>query len=135
MAARIFLGITAAAFIGYGLVCLARPEVVANATGMNLATSTASVEVRAMYGGLQTAVGILAALAVMRAEWRTPILLCIGLLFFGLASGRLLGIVVDSDASAYNFGALAFETASAGIALALVARASRGEAARATASS
>ncbi len=63
MAARIFLGITAAVFIGYGLVCLASPEVVANATGMNLATSTASVEVRAMYGGLQTAVGLLAALA------------------------------------------------------------------------
>ena len=122
-------------FIGYGLVCLASPEVVANATGMNLATSTASVEVRAMYGGLQTAVGLLAALAVMRAEWRAPILLCVGVLFFGLASGRLLGIVVDSDASGYNFGALAFEVVSAGVALALLARAARGEAAGATAES
>ena len=122
MAAKIFLGISGLLFAGYGLVCLASPAFVADATGMQLATGSASVEVRAMYGGLQTAIGLLALLGVARDELRAPMLLCLGILFFGLASGRLLGIAVDANPGSYNFVALAFEAVSAAIALALLSR-------------
>ena len=122
MAAKIFLGISGLVFAGYGLACLASPTIVADATGMQLATGTASVEVRAMYGGLQTAIGLLALLGVARDALRAPILLCLGVLFFGLASGRLVGIAVDPDPGSYNFGALAYEAVSAAIALALLSR-------------
>lgn len=122
MVVKIFLGVMAAAFVGYGLACLAQPSIVADATGMQLATGTATVEVRAMYGGLQTAVGLLALLALFREPLRGPALLTLGLLFFGLASGRLVGIAVDADPGVYNYVALVFECVSAAAALALLPR-------------
>jgi hypothetical protein len=121
-ATRVFLGFTGLAFAGYGLACLAAPGIVANATGMQLATGTASVEVRAMYGGLQTAIGLLALLAVAREPLRAPILLCVAVIFFGLVSGRLIGIAVDAEPGSYNFIAAAYEAASSAIAFALLPR-------------
>jgi hypothetical protein len=121
-ATRLFLGFTGLLFAGYGLVCLAAPETVANLTGLQLSTGTASVEVRAMYGGLQTAVGLLALLAVARESLRTPILLCIAVIFFGLVSGRLVGIAIDPDPGSYNFFAAGYEAASAAVAFALLPR-------------
>jgi hypothetical protein len=123
MATRIFLGFLAALFIGYGLACLASPAILADATGMQLPTGTATVEVRAMYGGLQTAVGLLALLALLREPLRSPVLMCLGVILFGLASGRLVGIAVDVDPGSYNYGAFAFESLSAAAAFALLSRA------------
>ena len=125
MATRVFLGFTGLLFAGYGLACLASPAIVADATGMQLATGTASVEVRAMYGGLQTALGLLALLAVVREPVRSPALLFLGVIFFGLVSGRLIGIAVDPEPGSYNFIAAGYEAASAAIAFALLPRSAR----------
>ncbi len=120
MATKIFLGINALLFIGYGLVCLVSPSVVADQTGLQLATGVASVEVRAMYGGLQTAVGLL---CLAGAPGLQPgVLLAMVFLFFGLASGRMLGIAIDSEPGSYNIFALLFETVFAVISVALLAR-------------
>lgn len=110
MATKIFLGANAALFIVYGLMCLASPEIVAEQTGMQLTTGVASAEVRAMYGGLQTAVGLLALLGFMRAGLQPAVLLALVFVFFGLASGRVIGIVLDPDPGVYNFAAFAFES-------------------------
>ena len=121
MPASVFLGITALALGAYGLMCLVQPSIVAEATGMQLLTGTATVEVRAMYGGLQIGIGLLALLGALRAELRGPVLISMCLLFFGIASGRLVGIAIESDPGAYNFAALGYELASAAIAGALIA--------------
>ena len=120
--ARIYLAALAALFVGYGLACLASPSILAEATGMELATGTATVEVRAMYGGLQTAVGLLALLALFREDLRAGMLLCLGVILFGLASGRLVGIAIDSDPGSYNYGAFVFEALSASLAFLLLSR-------------
>ena len=125
MAARIFLGLNALVFIGYGLVCLASPSIVAEQTGMVLSTGVASAEVRAMYGGLQTAVGLLALLGFLRPAMRATILLVLAVLFFGLASGRAVGILVETDPGAYNVMAVIFEAAFGGLALGLLSRAAQ----------
>ncbi len=62
-----------------------------------------------MYGGLQTAVGLLALLSVLRPGMQGAGLLVLAFLYFGLASGRAIGIMVETDTGAYNTGALAFE--------------------------
>ncbi len=125
IAARIFLGITALAFGIYGLMCLVEPSIVADSTGMQLATGTATVEIRAMYGGLQIAIGLLALLGSVRAEFQLPVLISMCLIFFGIASGRLVGIAIESDPGAYNFAALGYEFASAAIAGLLIAATAR----------
>ena len=109
MATRVFLAINAALFIVYGLMCLASPGIVAEQTGMQIATGDASAEMRAMYGGLQTALGLLALAAVLRPELTRAVLLAFVFLFFGLASGRLVGIVIDAGVGSYNFAAFGFE--------------------------
>jgi hypothetical protein len=121
--ARIFLGLLAATFIGYGLACLVSPSIVADTTGLLLPTGTATAEVRAMYGGLQIGVGLLALVALLREALRAPVLLCLGVMLFGLASGRLVGLVVDSDAGTYNYAAFLFESLSAAASFALLSRA------------
>lgn len=127
MAVKIYLGLLAAVFIGYGLVCLVSPSVVADSTGMVLATGVATVEVRAMYGGLQTAFGLLALLAIAREGMRVPVLMCFGVLLFGLASGRLIGIALEVDPGSYNYTAFVFEIVSAGLAFGLLARTGGGQ--------
>ncbi len=122
MATKIFLGINALLFIGYGLVCLVSPSVVADQTGLQLATGVASVEVRAMYGGLQTAVGLLCLAGATRPGLQPGVLLAMVFLFFGLASGRMLGIAIDPELGSYNIFALLFETVFAVISVALLAR-------------
>ena len=122
MATRIFLGLNALVFVGYGLVCLLSPSVVADQTGMVLATGVARTEVRAMYGGLQIAVGLLSLAGVMRPALQPSVLFTLLFLFFGLASGRILGILVEPDPGSYNFSAAAFETLFGAISAALLSR-------------
>lgn len=133
MAAKIFLWLNALVFIGYGLVCLASPSVVADQTGMVLATGVASAEVRAMYGGLQTAVGLLALLGAVRPAMRATVLLVLGVLFFGLASGRAIGVLVETDPGTYNVAAMIFEAVFGALALTLLSRAATEQGTRAVA--
>lgn len=122
MATKIFLGLNALLFIGYGLWCLAWPSVVADQTGMALTTGVASAEVRAMYGGLQTAIGLLALLGLLRPGTQAAVLLALGFLFVGLASGRAIGIAAVPDAGIYNSAALIFEALFGVLALVLLSR-------------
>jgi hypothetical protein len=124
MAIKIFLGLNALIFVGYGLYCLAVPSVIADQTGMQLATGVATTEVRAMYGGLQTAIGLLALAGILRPAVQPAALLVLAFLLFGLASGRMVGIVLDTDPGTYNFAAVAFEATFAAIAAGLLVKSS-----------
>ncbi len=129
MATKIFLGLNALLFIGYGLACLVSPSLVADQTGMELTSGVASAEVRAMYGGLQTAVGLLALLGALRPGMQGAILLVLAFLFFGLASGRAIGIMVEVDAGAYNTAAFVFEALFGVLAVMLLSRTASAESA------
>ena len=132
MATKIFLGLNALLFIGYGLACLVSPSLVADQTGMVLASGVASAEVRAMYGGLQTAIGLLALLGILRPGMQGACLLALGFLYFGLASGRAIGIMVETDTGAYNTGALIFEAVFGALAVMLLSRTASDQSAPAT---
>ena len=122
MLSKIFLGGMGLVFAGYGLVCLFVPATLADLTGMGLASEVAEVEVRAMYGGLQFAVGALALAAALRPELERTALITFCFLFAGLAGGRLFGIVLASDAGSYNLAACAFELASLALSFVLLRR-------------
>ena len=130
MATKIFLGLNALLFIGYGLWCLAWPSVVADQTGMMLTSGVASAEVRAMYGGLQTAIGLLALLGLLRPGAQAAVLLALGFLFVGLASGRAIGIFAVPDAGAYNTAAVVFEALFGFLALVFLSRSASAQPAR-----
>lgn len=117
MAIRIFLALSAALWLPYGLYCFVNPAYLAEAAGVAAGTATGTIELRAMYGGLQTAIGALALLAIWRGALRPSALLCIAFLCSGLALARLLGAAIDSDLSSYTAMGLGFEIVSAGVAI------------------
>ncbi|MBM4269524.1 MAG: DUF4345 domain-containing protein [Deltaproteobacteria bacterium] len=117
---RIFLFVNALAWLPYGLFCLAQPGFLAEAAGVAATTPTGTTELRAMYGGLQAAIGVLALLAALRGDLLRTALTAIGFLTAGLFLGRLFGAVVDGGWSGYTAGGLAFESALAVLSFALL---------------
>lgn len=107
--ARIFLGISVLIWLPYGIYCFLVPGSLADSAGVVATSGTGSTELRAMYGGLQAAIGVLALAGFMRDRFVTPALMTIGLLTSGLFLTRLLGTVIDGDFSSYTGGVLVFE--------------------------
>jgi hypothetical protein len=123
MATRIFLGLSALVWLPYGLYCFAAPASLADAAGVAFQSPTGSTELRAMYGGLQAAIGLLAGLGALRPTWQRPALVALGFLTAGLGAARLAGLTLDGGFSSYTAMALAFEGVSAAAAFLLLARA------------
>ena len=113
---KIWLGLNGIIFFAYGVVCLFSPETPAEYAGIVLPGASAETEIRAMYGGLQAALGaflILCALNEMRsAEGLRVMVFLLG----GLAIGRAFGLLLDG-ATSYNLYALVYEATASLIAL------------------
>lgn len=106
---RIFLGINVLVWLPYGIFCFFQPGYLNEAAGLAIASTTASTEVRAMYGGLQASIGCFALAALVRPQLARSALLTIAFLSCGLAFGRLGGMLADGGISAYTGGAIGFE--------------------------
>jgi hypothetical protein len=128
MASVIFLAVSAAVWLPYGLYCFANPGFLVEAAGVAATSTTGGIELRAMYGGLQAGIGALALVAVWREALRSSALACLAFLCAGLALARLAGAVLDAELSSYTMVGLGFEVTSAGCAIALLRRRSRASA-------
>jgi len=113
MASRVFLGFSALLWLPYGVLCLAMPSFLEGAAGVAATTTTGTVELRAMYGGLQIAIGVLCGLGYASSTWRRNALMTLGMLTAGLGLARLAGVVAAGELSSYTAAGLAFEFASA----------------------
>jgi hypothetical protein len=114
-----FLVVSTLAWIPYGLYCFAAPTALAEIAGVAATTPTGIVELRAMYGGAQTAIGALALGALLRPDLRRGVVLALGTITAGLALARFAGALAGGF-SPYTLGGLAFEigaTLWAGLAL------------------
>lgn len=122
MAARIFLAAMAIVWLPYGLYCFVDPDALRALAGVTATTPTALTELRAMYGGLQSAIGALSLAATVRTRLERPALVMLASLLPGLASARLLGLVLDGSWSSYTAMGLTFEISGSLIAIALLRR-------------
>jgi len=109
---RIILAFTGCIFALYGLVCLANPATPAGYAGMEIAQASASTEVIAMYGGLQTALGVLLVAWAWRPHLVVPALVLVLVTVGGLALGRGSGLLRNGS-DAYNLGAVGYEATTA----------------------
>jgi hypothetical protein len=122
MAVRIFLAVCTLAWLPYGIFCFLQPGLLAESAGVAATTPTGSTELRAMYGGLQAALGVLALAGALRASLARPALVALFAVASGLLLTRAAGLVLDGGFSAYTGGALAFEASMAGFAAWLLSR-------------
>jgi hypothetical protein len=105
----IFLALSALVWLPYGLWCFARPEILAELAGVTATTTTAVAELRAMYGGLQMAIGVLAVIGLARPALRRGLVMTFGVLTGGLGIARLLAVFLGAGVSSYTGGALVLE--------------------------
>jgi len=117
------LWISALLFIGYGLTSLFSPEIPAGFAGLEIANGDAFAEIGAMYGGLQTGIGLLCLLAALRPTHYTSGLMILAIGVGMLAAARLYSsLIAPEPIGAYTIGALCYELGTAvlaGVALKL----------------
>jgi Domain of unknown function (DUF4345) len=104
----IFFALNALVWGPWGIICLFRPEAWAGAvipgmTVFDLSQAVARTEVRAMYGGLQIAIGLLALIAVFKPMHRATALLFYVMALSGLALSRVYGLVVEGSSELIRF--------------------------------
>tara|TARA_B110000858_G_scaffold3502_1_gene4028 strand:+ start:2483 stop:2860 length:378 start_codon:yes stop_codon:yes gene_type:complete len=117
------LGISALVFIAYGLVSLLSPAIPAGLAGLILSNGDAYAEIGAMYGGLQTGVGLFCALALLKPEFYRSGLTLIVIAIGTLALARLVSLLSTADpVTSYTYGALGYEFAAAVLALIALAK-------------
>ena len=122
MAARIFLSLSALIWLPYGLYCFASPGALAEMFGVAASTPTGATDLRATYGGLTTALGVLALLGAVSAEWRRHALVTLGTACAGFGVARLGGVALDGGLTAYTVQALVLEFVTLGFAIWLLRR-------------
>jgi hypothetical protein len=125
VATRIFLALSGLIWLPYGLYCFFQPGSLGEAAGVAFTNPTGSTELRAMYGGLQAAIGIVAWAGVLRPELARSALQLLLLVGAGLGGARLLGAGLDGAFSAYTGMAIGLELGTVVITLGLLRRAPR----------
>jgi hypothetical protein len=109
LAVRIFLALSAVLWLPYGVQCLLDPSVLAAAAGVTAASATGTTELRAMYGGLQIALGLLALAGAVRPALAQHALVALGVVSAGLGIARLGAAVISGEFASYTLMALALE--------------------------
>jgi hypothetical protein len=122
MLARIILGVFSVAWGGYGIFCFVSPEQLATIAGVTTQAAWGVTELRAMYGGVQMAIGASALLGAIRPAWTRWALQVQLLVFLGLVPARVLSAVMGGDSSSYTIGAISFEAVSLVVTLWLLRR-------------
>lgn len=108
---RSFLVLVGLIFIGYGVACALDPTLAARLAGLGIGNGDAYAELSAMYGGLQTGVGLFLVIAGFQPRLQGAALLVLILGIGLLACFRGLGALRTEDlVTSYTWGALAFET-------------------------
>ncbi|MEP5762942.1 MAG: DUF4345 family protein [Halieaceae bacterium] len=111
MIARLFLGLQVLLFIPYGIYCLVQPSAMAAGAGLSATSITGVIEIQAMYGGLQIAVGVLCLMGLLRERFEAVALNALMFIFAGLAVVRVSLGLMHGDFSSYTLFAMIYEAA------------------------
>ena len=123
LAVRIFLGLSALLWTPYALQLLIDPAALTEAANIAATSATGTAELRAMYGGLQGALGLLALAGALRPALAKYALAALGSVCAGLGLARLGAAAVGDAFSSYTVMALGLELGTVAIVLALWRRA------------
>jgi hypothetical protein len=123
--ARAYLIIAGLMWVLYGIYLLVMPQALAATAGVAATTLTGVIELRAMYGGLEMAVGAFALSAAVLPGMLRSGLLAMGLACAGLGLTRLGSAAAAGEFSTYTRQGLALELTLTALALWLFLRQAR----------
>ena len=107
--ARIFLLIAGLMWFAYGVYMLIAPGALAATAGVGALNTTGTIELRAMYGGLEGAVGLLALWGALDARLRLAGLAALAFTCTGLGATRLTAALLAGEFSTYTKQGLGLE--------------------------
>ena len=107
--AKPYLIFTLAVWLPWGLICIFDTDIILEIIGVTSIDSTGKTDIRVMYGGVQFAVGLLAALALYDRSHFEKLLWALAFLGTCMALSRFYGLVADGSGTAYTWGVLAYE--------------------------
>ncbi len=110
---QIFLLLEALLWVPYGIYCLLVPEVLADGASITATSATGATELRAMYGGLQFAIGAGCVWGALSDDLQRSAVWMLFLLTSGIGTARVIGVGLDGGLGAYTALALVFEFATA----------------------
>ena len=106
---KIFLVYLMVSWFGIGAWLICDPAALETYAGVAALTVTGETELRAMYGGMELAIGGAVLLALLQPKWRCHVLFLNGVVAGGIGGGRLVGVALTGTMSVYTASALAFE--------------------------
>ncbi|MFK7733735.1 MAG: DUF4345 domain-containing protein [Pseudomonadales bacterium] len=120
---KILVQLTAVFFLAYGLMFTLYPVFFSNlVTDNNPATTSGLIDMRATYGGMSIAVGFMMFVLARNSSTLKLGLLSVITVLLGMASSRLLGIIVDGSPNNLMFIYLIAEIVPSLIAIVLYRR-------------
>ncbi len=122
--ARLFLIYAVLMLAGFGVLSLLNPQALARMVGMQLTTTTAISDVRAVYGGLEIALALFLVWCLLDASRMSLGLGFTAAAFGFVAAGRGLGVLLDRPVTSLTLKVLAVEAATALVAWLLWSRTS-----------
>lgn len=120
---RVFLAVSALLWTPYAIGLLVDPAALSEAAGVVATSATGIAELRAMYGGLQAAIGLFALAGALRPALARYALATLGTACAGLGLARLGAAAAGDAFTAYTAMALGLEFGSLALVLALWRRA------------
>ena len=120
--ARVFLLLAGLIWFAYGIDMLIAPETLAVTAGLRATNTTGTIELRAMYGGLEAAVGVLALVGSFMPGLRRAGLAALAFACTGMATGRLGSALLAGEFSRYTLQGLTLEIFLAALAIWLLVR-------------
>lgn len=105
-----YLILTVLVWLPWGLQCLFDTGNVSEMIGVTSIHATGNTDIRVMYGGVQLAVGLMAALTLYDRRHFEKTLWSLAFLGSTMALSRFYGLIVDGSATAYTLGVLGYES-------------------------
>ena len=100
---KAILYVAGAIFVGIGVLFTARPETLVVFHDNPFATADARTEIRAVYGGIELAIGIFFGMAAGNDALRRAGLLLAALVSAGAGVARFLGVVLEGESGSLHF--------------------------------
>ena len=108
--------INAVIFLVYGIFYMLVPAAISTYVTESIpATTSALIDMRAVYGGMSIAISIILAVFSLKKETLRFAIMILMIFMITMASGRLLGIILDSGANNKMYYYLISEVLIAGV--------------------
>ena len=104
-----YLIFTLMVWLPWGLICIFDTRAIAEIIGVTSVNPTGNTDIRAMYGGVQFSIGLMAALALYDRAYFKNLLFTLAFLGSCLALSRSYGIIVDGSGTLYTWGVVGYE--------------------------